>query len=193
MITAKERIPVRTVITADMLEVAEMPSEYIYSGTVTDKKDAAGKIAASDIFPGETILSAKILSREESAAGLSAKIEENKRAITIPVNNTTALNGLIYINDHVDVLVTFNSPDEEKKPVTSTIIQNVPVLAVNKNLNYGAASKDEPETITLMVTPEEAQQIALSIQQGSIQLVLRSLEDENILPVSSGEMKHLIR
>lgn len=191
--TAKRRIPARTIISGDMLEFKEMPAEYVLPGTVVDVKDAAGKMAVGDIYPGEMILSSKLVARNEVAAGLSAKVEKGRRAISIPVNNITALHGLISTGDRVDVLVTFNAPGEQKVPATSTIIQNVPVLAVNGNLEMSGGSKQELQTVTVMVEPVQAQQIALAIQHGSIQLALRSPDDSDFVPVPTSKLEHLVR
>lgn len=190
---AKQKIAARTIISGEMLEFKEMPVEYILPGTVVDVKDAAGKMAISDIYPGEMILSSKLVARNDVAAGLSAKVEKGRRAISIPVNNITAMHGLINTGDRVDVLVTFDAPGEQKAPATSTIIQNVPVLAVNGNLEGGGASKQELQTVTIMVEPVEAQQIALAIQHGSIQLVLRSPDDAEVVPVHTSKLEHLVR
>ncbi|BCV23448.1 Flp pilus assembly protein CpaB [Gelria sp. Kuro-4] len=190
---AKREIAARTVISGEMLEFKEMPVEYVLPGTVVDVKDAAGKIAVTDIYPGELILSSKLVARSDVAAGLAAKVEKGRRAISIPVNNITALHGLINTGDRVDVLVTFNAPDEQKAPVTSTIIQNVPVLAVDGNLEGGGGSKQELQTVTIMVEPVEAQQIALAVQHGSIQLALRSPDDVEVVPVLTSRLEHLVR
>lgn len=191
--TAKQKIAARTVISGDMLEFKEMPVEYVLPGTVVDVKDATGKMARGDIYPGEVILSNKLVARTDAAAGLSAKVEKGRRAVSIPVNNITAMHGLINAGDRVDVLVTFNAPGEQKTPATSTIIQNVPVLAVNGNLATEGASKQEPQTVTVMVEPEQAQQIALAIQQGSIQLALRSPDDSDIVQLRTSIPEHLMR
>jgi pilus assembly protein CpaB len=190
---AKREIAARTVISGEMLEFKEMPVEYVLPGTVVDVKDAAGKMAVTDIYPGELILSSKLVARSDVAAGLAAKVEKGRRAISIPVNNITALHGLINTGDRVDVLVTFNAPDEQKAPVTSTIIQNVPVLAVDGNLEGGGGSKQELQTVTIMVEPVEAQQIALAVQHGSIQLALRSPDDAEVVPVLTSRLEHLVR
>jgi pilus assembly protein CpaB len=191
--TAKQKIAARTIISGDMLEFKEMPAQYVVPGTIMDIKDAVGKMARGDIYPGELILSDKLVARDDPGAGLSAKITKGKRAVSIPVNNITALHGLINTGDHVDVMVTFNAPGEQKTPVTSTIIQNVPVLAVNRAMDSGVPAKEELQTITLMVEPEQAQQIALAIQQGSVQLALRSPEDSDVLPVPTSKLGHLMR
>lgn len=190
---AKRKIAARMIISGEMLEFKEMPVEYILPGTVVDVKDAAGKMAVSDIYPGEMILSSKLVARNDVAAGLSAKVEKGRRAISIPVNNITALHGLINTGDRVDVLVTFNARGEQKAPGTSTIIQNVPVLAVNGNLEGGAGSKQELQTVTIMVDPIGAQQIALAIQHGSIQLALRSPDDQDVVPVRTSKLEDLVR
>jgi pilus assembly protein CpaB len=189
---AKQKIAARTVISGEMLEFKEMPVEYVPPGTVVDVKDAAGKMAVSDIYPGEMILSSKLVARSDVAAGLSAKVEKSRRAISIPVNNITALHGLVNPGDHVDVLVTFNVPGEQKVPATSTVVQNVPVLAVNGNLE-GGGSKQELQTVTIMVGPVEAQQIALAVQHGSIQLALRSPDDGDVVPVRTSKLEDLVR
>jgi pilus assembly protein CpaB len=197
---AKQKITARTVIDEEMLSFQEMPVEYVLPGAIVDIKDAEGKITRGDIFPGEFILSNKLVGREEADAGLSAKIEQGKRAISIPVTNVTALHGLINTGDYVDVIVTATVPrregdqrGQEEETVTSTIIQNVPVLAINKDLVTNDGIKEEPQTVTLMVRQEEAQQIALALQQGAIQLSLRAPGDDSIIQVPSTKIEQLTR
>lgn len=202
--TAKETIPARTEIQGSMLEFIEIPVEYAMSGAVLDPVDAVGKLARGDIYSGEHITSAKLMSREDQQGGLAVKVEEGKRAVAIPGNIVSSINGLIEVNDHVDVMVTFWYEVEETDPVTgskkdkqyvatSTIIDNVPVLAVNANTSGAAAESEEVETITLMVEPEEAQLIALSVQQGHIQLSLRSPEDDRGVNIPSVGIEGLMR
>ncbi|MDW7677014.1 MAG: Flp pilus assembly protein CpaB [Bacillota bacterium] len=185
--TAKQTIPARATIQGSMLEFIEVPVEYVMTGAVVDSADAVGKLARSDIYPGEQLLAQKLMTREDQTGGLAVKVEEGKRAISVPVGLVSALHGLIEVNDRVDVLVTFTfeieeSEDKDKKQVTatSTIIHNVPVLAVNAKTVTTADDQAEPSTVTIMVEPEEAQQIALGIQNGSIQFSLRSPEDDTV-------------
>jgi len=202
--TAKGTIQARTEIQGSMLEFVEIPVEYVMSGGVLDAADAVGKLARSDIYPGEQITSLKLMSREDQQGGLAVKVEEGKRAIAIPANIVSSIHGLIEINDHVDVLVTFGYEVEGVDPVsgstkgkqyvaTSTIIHNVPVLAVNSKIMGCLDGCEELETITLMVAPEEAQLIALSIQQGQIQLSLRSPEDDKVIEMPSIGIEGLLR
>jgi pilus assembly protein CpaB len=191
--TAKQHIRAKTVITEEMLEFKEMPAEYILPGTVVSTKDAVGKMAAGDIFSGEVILMGKLVSKGDPAAGLSAKVETSKRAISIPANKVNALHGLVNVGDFVDVLATFDMDESEKKVTyTSTLAQSVPVLAVN-NILQTSSEKGELETVTLMVDPVHAQQITMALQKGSIQLVLRAPDDKEMRPISSTKVEQLRR
>ncbi len=72
------------------------------------------------------------------AKGLSADVKRQMRAMSINVNGAAAVSGMIKPNDHVDVIGTFNFPDDDGKikrgdPVTCTILQNVLVLATGKD------------------------------------------------------------
>lgn len=194
---AKQKITARTVINSEMLTFKEMPVEYVLPGAILDIRDAEGKMARGDIYPGEFILSGKLVGKDDADAGLSAKIDPGKRAVSIPVNNVTALHGLINTGDHVDVAITVAVPDKQNKDeeiiATSTIIQNVPVLAINKSLETTNGTKEEPETVTLMVQQEQAQQIILALQQGSVQLLLRAPGDDSIIQIPASKIENLIR
>ncbi|MCF6095651.1 Flp pilus assembly protein CpaB [Thermovorax subterraneus] len=191
VVVAKKKIPPRVIITEDMVEVREVPAAYLIEGTVTEKKNAVGKLSRSEIYPGEMLLSTKLLDRASTGAGLSAKVEPGKRAISIPVDNVVGLHGLINTGDRVDVIVTYALP-EQKNTVSVSVVQNVPVLAVNASLDTPTQLKEEPKTITLMVEPRDAEKIALAIQQGSIQLVLRSPQDNKINPLSPVSLQKLL-
>ena len=202
--TAKQTIPGRATIQGAMLEFVEMPVEYVMAGAVLDPADAVGKLARSDIYPGEQLLAQKLMDREDQRGGLSVKVEEGKRAVSIPVGQVSSLHGLLEVNDRVDVLVTFGyemeernaetgSREEKKYIGTSTIIHNTPILAVNSRTVSAAEKAGETTTITVMVEPDEAQQIALAIQQGSIQLSLRSPEDGNVTVIPMIGIEALVR
>lgn len=202
--TAKQTIPARATIQGSMLEFVEVPVEYVMPGAILDPADAVGKLARSDIFPGEQVMTQKLMSREDQQGGLAVKVAEGKRAVSIPVGYVSALHGLLEVNDLVDVLVTFRyevetrnpetgSTDEKTYTATSTIIHHVPVLAIDARMVNGGDKPGEPETVTLMVAPEEAQQIALAIQYGSIQLSLRSPEDDRVVVIPMVGVEGLMR
>jgi pilus assembly protein CpaB len=195
---AVKNLPTRTVINQQMLNFKEVPTEFIHPDAVLDVNDAVGKIVKSEILAGEQLLYGKLVSKEEPDSGLSAKVETGKRAITVPINNVIALHGLVRIGDNVDILVTFEDPREKKADtgsvrVVSTLIQNVPIIAINNMLEDPKDLKDGFETLTVMVEPAQAQQIALALDQGNIHMVLRTPDDEEIKSTPINKMEHLLR
>ena len=204
--TVNQQIPARTTIQSSMLEFVEVPVEYVMSGAVLEADKAVGKLARSDLYEGEQLIERKLMDRQDQQGGLAVKVDDGKRAISIPVGMVSALHGLVEVNDRVDVLVTFDheeeirgggdeqvSRDQVNQTVTSTIIHNVPILAVNAVMDSSSDGAPEPSTITLMVEPEEAQWIALAIHQGSIQLSLRSPEDEEEITIPMTDIDGLVR
>ena len=202
--TATQVIPARATIQGSMLEFIEVPVEYVMAGAILDPADAVGKLARSEIYPGEQLIGQKLMDRGDQQGGLAVKVEEGKRAVSIPVGQVSALHGLLAINDRVDVLVTFGyelesrdaetGRSEDKKYIaTSTIIHHVPILAMNERLTTSGESCGDLSTVTLMVAPDEAQQIALAIQHGSIQLTLRSPEDDTITVIPMVGVEGLMR
>lgn len=202
--TVKETIPARATIQSSMLEFVEVPVEYVMSGAILDPADAVGKLARSEIYPGEQLMTQKLMNREDQQGGLAVKVEEGKRAVAIPVGKVSSLHELLEVNDRVDVMVTFGFKVEETDPVTgskeekdhvatSTVIHNTPVLAINGHTVSGDKGAEETSIVTVMVEPHEAQLIALGTQQGSIQLTLRSPEDESIIVIPMVEIEDFIR
>lgn len=202
--TARETIPARATIQGSMLEFIEVPVEYVMPGAILDPADAVGKLARSEIYPGEQLMTQKLMQREDQQGGLAVKVEDGKRAVTIPANQVNSLHGLLEVNDTVDVMVTFGYKLEETDPVTgstdekdhvatSTIIHNTPILAINAQVVSGDRGTEEVSTITVMVEPEEAQLIALANQQGVIQLGLRSPEDDTVTVIPMVEVDGFFR
>ena len=102
------------------------------------------------------------------AKGLSADVKRQMRAMSINVSGAASVSGMVKPNDHVDVIGTFNFPDDDGKikrgdPVTCTILQNVLVLATGKDTSksqsreLGMAGGSNYSTVTLEVSPREAE------------------------------------
>ena len=125
---------------------------------------------------------------DTSRDGLSAAVKRQMRAVSINVSGAASVSGMVKPNDHVDVIGTFNFPDDDGKvkkgdPGTCTILQNVLVLATGRQtaktyapeLGMSAASYS---TVTIEVTPREAEMLAFAEQiRGRLMLTLRNGND----------------
>lgn len=165
-------------ISPENVRVVEWPTESVPQGTFASIDALLGtgaqrteRVVLRSIEAGEPILSSKI-SGSGGRASLSAIIEENMRAMTIRVNDVNGVAGFVLPGDRVDVLLT--RKERDKSPVTAILLQNVKVLGVDQIANE---NKDKPvvaRTVTVEVTPEQAQKLTLASSVGSLSLALRN-------------------
>lgn len=103
VVVAKQDIPPYTTLTADVLSIEQMivasDSNYF-----TDLDEVIGSVAVSDIFSGEAITAKRVVAPDDSALGMSAKIEPGKRAITIMVDAEQGVGYHLKVGNYVDVI-----------------------------------------------------------------------------------------
>ena len=174
VVVAKATIPSRTLITPDMVYLREMPEELIHPDALKRLDEAVGSIARSEILLGEQVFRSRILKKGE-ALGLVLSIPPGKRAVTVKVNEVIGVGGFVKPKDHVDILGTF-SADKAGVDTTVTVLQDVEVLAVAQEMDDRDKGKAKvPTSVTLAVTPEEAEKVTLAEEIGSLRLALRPL------------------
>ncbi len=198
VLVAKKDIPKGSPVDETMFTTEIILNKYVQPQAVTSMDRIAGMLTIAPISKGEQISLTK-LSNLKTAGVLSEVTPVGKRAITISVDNISALAGMIKAGDYVDVIAML--PDamitpEGKQVVQTTAIslfQNVLVLAVGQETGAplpaarsryakeGEQSKrDASPLITLALEPKEANLITYVQEVGKIRLVLRSPADSKI-------------
>ena len=156
--------------------------------TVESVMDVVGKKVIIGHRRGAVVFWADGEGGNPVAQGLSADIKRQMRAVSINCTGAASVSGMVRPNDHVDVIGSFDLSDpakaggsKAKSIVTSTILQNVLVLAVGKQTakmrtqEMGTAGYS---TVTLEVTPREAEMLAFTEQmKGRLVLTLRNRND----------------
>ncbi|MCB9762712.1 MAG: Flp pilus assembly protein CpaB [Alphaproteobacteria bacterium] len=163
-----------------------VPADVVF----TDVDMAVGRTPKERILANEIVRSER-LARREAGIGLNAIITPGKRAVSIAVKAEEAVAGFIQPLNYVDVIVVIRPDDKSvnAKAVSKTLLQGVKVLAVGASLG-GPQPEDDPDakpkkrassgqvkgrrTVTLEVTLEEAESIALAAAKGDISLALRA-------------------
>lgn len=155
------------------IKVVEWPVDLVPAGALSDQVDAVGRFANQKLVVGEPLLEARVVDRVAGSA-LSALISDNKRAITVRVNDVAGVAGFLLPGNRVDVLGTRMVSN---RAITSTVLQNVRVLAVDQR---ASPDKDEPvvvRAVTLEAGIDESIMLVKATEEGSVQLVLRNPED----------------
>jgi pilus assembly protein CpaB len=140
----------------------------------------AGSIARSSFMAGEPIREAKLV-KADGSGFMAAILPSGKRAISTEINPETSAGGFILPNDRVDVILSRREKDRKGDHfVSETILTDVRVLAIDQTLGEKDGQKVVlGKTATLELSPREAETLAVSRQQGTLSLALRSMADAN--------------
>ena len=178
---AKVPIPLGSKIIPEQIMVVQFPKESTPDGAFENPEKLAGRVAVMNIAAREPITEAR-LAPEGTAAGLSAIIPEGYRAMTVKVDDAAGISGFIMPGTLVDVVVVIDPREGSgmQDPISKIVLQNIKVLANGQNIDK---PKDEREAnsvkaVTLQVTPEQAEKLALASSEGKLQLVMRSQIDQ---------------
>ncbi len=190
VIVASQDLTAGTIITDKNLEVTPYPKKYIHPNTMysRDMKLILGQRILGDVSKGQPILITDVGGELKPGGEFATTIRKDDRAVTLIVDEATSLSGLIRPNDHVDILVTLRERTREGTGMTTiTLLQNVTVIAVGAAFGRAGSGQGRMayNTVTVSVSPEEAEILVFVQEQGKISLALRNpenLETELDLP-----------
>ena len=190
VLVAADDLQVGTKIEDADVRFAHFPSANLPVGVYHHKEKVLGRGVVVPIARGEFILTNK-LAGENAGYGLPALIPPGMRAVSVRVNDTTSVSGFVQPGTRVDVLLTGN-PAGSNEQQTTTILENVAVLATGTRMERNAAGEARAApVVTLLVSPDDAQKLTLASNQGHIQLVLRSpldTKEEELSAARSGAL-----
>src|SRR5262249_47271325 len=167
-------------LTADMLKTRNCPKDMVPAGAVTALEDAIDRVTFNPLVKDETLLDSK-LAAKGAGRGMAALTQKGMRSVTIQTPNVSSgVAGFILPGNKVDVLLTVSSPGNQDPTgggVTTRLLQNVEILAVDQRLDAPADNKmdaRELRSVTLQVTPDQDAMLALAQSKGTLHLSLRN-------------------
>ncbi len=182
VVIAKVDIPLGTRIIPEQLAVAQFPRNVAPDGAfqlIDDK--LVGRVAVARISAREPITESR-LAPIGSAGGLSSVIPDGFRAMTVKVDDVVGVSGFIMPGTLVDIVVVIDPPENstQKDKVSKIVLQNIKVLASGQNIDKPKNEKEAErvKAVTLQVTPEQAEKLALASSEGTLQLVMRNSIDQ---------------
>jgi pilus assembly protein CpaB len=160
------------------LSATQWPSGTAPESAFTSIDSAIGRVVRVPVFKGEPIVPGR-LAPAGTGPGLEVKIAPGKRAMALKINDVAGISGLIQPNSRVDVLVTLQANQQQStKEQAKMFMDNMRVLSVGTQVERGEDGKPiQATTATLEVTPQQAEQLAVAMNEGTIQLVLRGYGD----------------
>lgn len=183
-VAAKTLPPKYKIAEAD-IKLVKLPKEMINNRAVLDKSDIINKRLKETIIEGEQIILDRLA--DENNTSLSFIIPEGMRAISINVNDQIDVANLIRPGDYVDVVASFEREEVEKQDsktiyprITKIAIQKVQVLAFGQSMSANdEAAAEAPKTVTLSVSPQDAEKLVYISEYAILRLALRGVDDKS--------------
>jgi len=178
VVVAAKAMPIGTLLTKDALRVIAWPASNPVPGGFGDVNAVAGRGLVVTVAENEPITELKLAPRE-AGAGLPPTITQGMRAISIKVNEIIGVAGFVLAGAHVDVIVTVTRQADEA--IARCVVSNVLVMAAGTRYDLEQSKEGKPiptTVVTVAVTPEDAERIALAYSAGGIVLALRNPLDK---------------
>ena len=201
VLVAAENLPAGTTLTTKAMAMQKVPTHLLDPLALkeSDARGVLGQKVGIDIGPGGYITSGALESSIQRS--FAKRISHGQRALSINVSRSTGVSGLLQPGSRVDVLALFSQTIRAKdvKPVAkiALLLQNVEVLAAGKTTSslqgvVGGPATGTYSTITLAVTPEQAELLIAAELHGRLFCVLRNPEDEKSVTTPIRSLNELL-
>lgn len=187
VVVAAQDIPARVPITEAMLTRVERPVSAIEPDAIDDPSKVVGALSLITIPAGSSVTLSKV--GHPTDVGLPVRLKPGMRAVSVQIDKVKGISGLVQPGDRVDVIA---DPPKAAAvpPQASAILRGVRVLAIGDTLEYSSATPSPQEsqstTVTLEVTPNQADLLVMADNNSSLRLALRSPKEPlNSMPTEA--------
>jgi pilus assembly protein CpaB len=181
VVVAKSAIDPAGRVSPAQLKAEVWHQEKAPPGSFSSVPQVEERVAATLILPGDLILENK-LAPKGTVPGITALLSANQRAMTVKVDEASGVAGFLTPGSWVDVVVVVDKGEYNKSPIAKLLFQNLKVLGTGQKLETRPGDKPQiVPTVTLEVSPEQGERLALAAQEGRISLVLRGQGDQKLV------------
>lgn len=203
VVTAAKDIPVRSLLSADLLIVKDVPAQVVPEGYLTAIEQAADKMNLTDLAAGEILLADRLVDPDVVAANgrLALIMNDEQVLLAFPANDLMNGLGILKPGDHVDLL--FSMPFEDRaggaedittELVTFNALQNVTIAAVVGGQADENGNADQAKALLLTVSPQNALTLKHLKDAGAVMdVVLRAPGAEQPFAADPVDMDRVIR
>ncbi|HTW86651.1 MAG TPA: Flp pilus assembly protein CpaB [Candidatus Binataceae bacterium] len=192
IVVAARDLPLGTKIDPSSVKLARWSRDSVPPGAFTDPGAVMNTFVKDSFVTNEPVVADKLYVGTRTAGVMPLLIPPGMRAMSVPVDEVSDIAGFVLPRTHVDVLAALSGNGANSKPFSRIVLQNVEVLAVAQEIEH---SKDQPQVVkvvTLLVTPEQAERLALASREGTLHLVMRSYSDQQIVDTKGASLDDLI-
>ena len=187
VVVAQRPLPLGTRLTKDHVKLVQWPAETQVPGTFATVEEVVDRGLIATVETNEPLIAAK-LAPLAAGAGLPPSIPPGMRAISLKVNEVVGVAGFVVPGTRVDVMVTLSNRQQDSQSMSRVVLSNVQVLTAGTRYDQENAKDGKPipsTVVTLLVSPQDGERVALAASEGQIMLTLRNPLD-TVATMTSG-------
>lgn len=195
IVVAAKNLVENQVVQADDVRVIRIPAKRNVEGSIRLAAIAENRIVKESVKAGQPILDSHLYGIGETLPGLTSRIPPGMRALPIHVDEQSTIAKMVNIGSRVDIALTVQgSHPDIGELATKTLLHNVEVIAVENGSgnNNRRTGQSGPATITVAVTPADANMLINAEGTGTLNLTLCGIAEGEAQPVSVGHPDHKI-
>jgi len=192
VIAAAKYIPAWTKLDETMVDYIEIPRKFVTQAHIIKFDKYKGQMSMAPFIEGEPLLANKLAEKGEE---LNVAIPTGLRAVSVAVDEESGVGYMIKPGDYVDVILTYQDQGmdgKNKSLVTATVLQDVRVVAVGQDFSFTKKSSSYG-SVTLALTPAEAEVLVFAREKGKISFTLRALGDRVKEKIRATEFEELMK
>ena len=164
-------------VTSQHIKLVSWPKASVPPGALRTSAEAEGRVVRSSVVAGEPLIDGKLAPQLSGRGGIMPMlIPEGQRGVTIRVDEAMRESGFVLPNSRVDVLVSMPKAGTNEK-IAKVILQDVTVLASGQTVEMKDNKPVTNTTVTLALTPQQVERLAVAQSEGRLMLVQRNLRD----------------
>jgi pilus assembly protein CpaB len=174
-VVAARALPLGTLVGPADLKLVSWPAASVVPGAFRSTDAVVNRGLVASVAENEPVTAVK-LAPAGAGGGLSPTIPNGMRAISIRVNEVVGVAGFVQPGAHVDVVAVVRGDTDST--VSRVFLTDLRVLAAGTRTDQVRATPNTPAApatvVTLLVSPSDAERLALASAEGSVTLVLRN-------------------
>ncbi len=173
VVVCKRNIDAGEMLSESDLDMGDVSSSALPDSVFKNPSDLVGRVTVVPLIQGQAVLST-LLAPRGTSAGLQATVPAGMRALTLEINEFSGVAGYLTPGAHVDMLQTMRN-DKTGDTISRTIAQNVKITVIGSRHADGSA--EVGRSVTVLVTPQQAEVLELASMTGRPRLTLRGAND----------------
>jgi pilus assembly protein CpaB len=192
IVVAAQDLPLGTKIEPSSVKLARWSRDSIPPGAFTNSQAVMNAYVKSSFVQNEPIVADRLFTGQKEAGVLPLLIPPGMRAMSVPVDEVSDIAGFVLPHSHVDILVSVSNAAPDGKTLSKIVLENVEVLAVAQEIEKVNDKPQVVKVVTLLVTPEEAERLALASGQGTLRLAMRNYDDKKVVYTRGADVRQLV-